>query len=486
MLLKDLLYNVPLKAVSGSTDVDIRDLVFDSRKVQHHTLFVAIRGTQLDGHSFIHKAVTNGVAAVVCESIPEKTNGDVTYVEVADSSHALGIMASNFYGHPSKSMRMIGITGTNGKTSIAMLLTDLFSALGYTIGLISTVENRVAEEIIPSTHTTPDALVVNQLLRKMINKGCTHCFMEVSSHAIDQNRIDGIEFSGVVFTNLTHDHLDYHGSFENYIKAKKKLFDGLSKRSFSLVNKDDKNGQVMEQNTMASRNTYSLRGPAQFRAKIISESMDGLELDIDGKQVWFRLIGKFNAYNLLATYGTAVLLNEDPDEVLVRLSELEGPPGRLEQITNEQGITAIVDYAHTPDALKKVLETIDNIRGGNEVLITVIGCGGDRDKKKRPLMASIASSMSDKVVLTSDNPRTENPMTILNEMEAGVSASKKRNVLVIEDRGEAIKTACMLAQKGDIILVAGKGHETYQEINGVRSPFDDRKVLKSILNLTEN
>jgi UDP-N-acetylmuramoyl-L-alanyl-D-glutamate--2,6-diaminopimelate ligase len=467
-------------------NIEVNGLHFDSRKVQPGSLFVAVKGTLSDGHTFITKATDMGAVAIVCEKLPESINEKVVYVTVKDSAQALGIIASNFFGTPSEKMKLTGVTGTNGKTTTATLLYQLFSKLGYVVGLISTVENRIAEKIIPSTHTTPDPVQLNELLKRMVEAGCSHVFMEVSSHAVDQGRIAGLKFAGAIFTNITHDHLDYHKTFENYIKAKKKYFDDLNAEAFALVNADDKRGMVMLQNTKATKYTFGLKKMVDFKGKIITNSIEGLELEIGGKNVWFKMIGDFNAYNLLGVFGAAVLLGEEADEVLTQLSSLKGAPGRFELVHPGSRIVAIVDYAHTPDALQNVLETIAQFRTGNEQVITVVGCGGNRDKTKRPLMASIACRLSDKVILTSDNPRDEEPMEIIREMQTGVTPTEARKTLVIADREEAIKTACMMAKEKDIVLVAGKGHEDYQEIKGVKYPFDDRKVVDRMLNLFSN
>ena len=464
-------------------DIEVRGITFDSRKVAPGFVFVAVSGTLSDGHAFISKAIESGATAIICERLPESINERVTYVTVRSSARALGIMASNYYGNPSEQLKLVGVTGTNGKTTTVTLLYQLFSAIGYNAGMISTVENRIIDTVIPSTHTTPDPVQLNELLKKMITAGCTHAFMEVSSHAVDQERIAGLKFAGALFTNITHDHLDYHKTFENYIKAKKKFFDELTSDAFALVNADDKRGMVMLQNTRAAKHTFGLKKMVDYKARIITNSLDGLELELGGKNVWFKMIGDFNAYNLTGVYGAAVLLGEDSDEALLHLSALTGAPGRFERVLPGSKITAIVDYAHTPDALKNVLETISNFRTGNEQVITVVGCGGNRDKSKRPLMASIACKMSDKVVLTSDNPRDEDPMQIIREMQAGVLPTEARKTLVLADREEAIKTACMMARENDIVLVAGKGHETYQEIKGVKHPFDDRQVMARVLKL---
>lgn len=482
-LLKDILYKVSLQSVSGDMEAEVKNIAFDSRKVEEGTVFVAVKGTRVDGHDYIEKAISIGASAVICELLPKSLDPNVAYVQVKSSEEALGIMASNFYGNPSRKLKLVGITGTNGKTTCVTLLFQLFRALGYNTGLLSTVENKINEQVLKATHTTPDALTLNQLMAQMVDAGVTHCFMESSSHAIVQRRIAGLAYDGAVFTNISHDHLDYHKTFDEYIKAKKLLFDGLSGDAFALVNSDDKRAAVMLQNTKASKHKYALKSMAEFKSKILSNTMQGLELDIENQSVWFKLVGDFNAYNLLAVYATAILLGEEPQEVLMALSNVNSAPGRFDLVDTTTGITALVDYAHTPDALENVLKTISELRTGNEKVITVVGCGGDRDKQKRPLMAKIACELSDKVVLTSDNPRTENPDQIIRDMQEGVSASHVRKTLVIKDRREAIKTASALAEKEDIIVVAGKGHEDYQEINGERFPFDDKEILKEMLNL---
>lgn len=481
--LKYILYKVSLTSSYGNMAVEVNGICFDSRKVQPGSLFVAVRGTQSDGHDYITKAILQGAVAIVCEKLPDTINEALVYVTVKNSAEALGIIASNFYGNPSEKLKLTGVTGTNGKTTTATLLYQLFSRLGYRVGLISTVENRIAEQAIPATHTTPDPIQLNYLLRKMADESCTHVFMEVSSHAVDQERIAGLKFAGAIFTNITHDHLDYHKTFENYIKAKKKFFDDLPSDAFALVNADDKRGMVMLQNTKATKYTFGLKKMVDYKAKIMTNSIEGLELEINGKSVWFKMIGDFNAYNLTGVFGAAVLLGEEADEVLTQLSMLKGAPGRFELVMPGSKFTAIVDYAHTPDALKNVLETIAEFRTGTEQVITVVGCGGNRDKTKRPLMASIACKLSDKVFLTSDNPRDEDPMEIIREMQTGVTPTEARKTLVIADREEAIKTACMMAREKDIILIAGKGHEDYQEIKGVKHPFDDRKVVERMMQL---
>lgn len=485
-VLKDILYKVSLTSTIGDMERRVSSIVFDSRKVEERSAFVAVPGTQVDGHEFIATALDKGATVIICERLPEVIREGITYVQVVNSAKALGIMASNFFDNPSDKIKVVAVTGTNGKTTTVTLLHQLFVAMGYSTGLLSTVENKINSEVIPATHTTPDAVSVQALLRKMVDAGCTHCFMEASSHAIVQERIAGLKLAGAVFTNITHDHLDYHGTFDEYIKAKKKLFDELPKDAFALVNGDDKRGLVMLQNCKATHQTFALKTAADFKAKIISNTLEGLELDIHGKLIWFRMIGAFNAYNLLGVLGVAVLLGEDEDEVLRTLSGIRGAKGRFDRISRG-GITAIVDYAHTPDALENVLKTINGVRTGNEQLITVVGCGGNRDKTKRPIMAKIAVSESTKAIFTSDNPRFEEPMEILRDMQAGVGPSEVRKTLTIEDRREAIKTAVMLSQKGDIILIAGKGHEDYQEIKGVKHHFDDAEVVTEILEqLTQN
>ncbi|HVA98298.1 MAG TPA: UDP-N-acetylmuramoyl-L-alanyl-D-glutamate--2,6-diaminopimelate ligase [Bacteroidia bacterium] len=484
-LLKDILYKAGLAEVIGSTNVAITSICFDSRKVEKNALFIAVKGLTNDGHQYIDNTIVAGAVAIVCEEFPSKINEKITYIKVANSSFSLGVIAANFYDNPSEKIKLIGITGTNGKTTTATLLFHLFRGLGYNVGLLSTVKNQINNEIFPALHTTPDAIDLNKLLNQMLEKGCTHCFMEVSSHAIVQNRIAGIHFTGAVFTNISHDHLDYHKTFAEYIKAKKLFFDMLSSDAFALVNKDDANGEVMLQNTKAQKKTFSLRSMADFKCKIIENQFSGLTLNIDGYEVVTKLIGTFNAYNLLGIYAVAMLLKEEKINTLTAISTLNSVEGRFQYISTENKIIGIVDYAHTPDALLNVLKTIKDIRTGNENVITVVGCGGNRDAEKRPIMAGIACELSDKVILTSDNPRSENPEEIIRQMQKGVEGIYYKKTVSISDRREAIKTACSFAKPGDIILVAGKGHEKYQEINGEKFPFDDLKVLEENLKIFE-
>jgi UDP-N-acetylmuramoyl-L-alanyl-D-glutamate--2,6-diaminopimelate ligase len=464
-------------------EAGVNHIAFDSRKVTDGSLFIAVKGTLTDGHAYLESAIRSGATSIVCEVLPDHLEEGITYVTVANSAMALGTIAANYYDNPSEKLELVGITGTNGKTTTVTLLYHLFLQLGYKTGLLSTVENKINDQTIQATHTTPDPIQLNELLAQMVEASCTHCFMEVSSHAINQYRIEGLKFAGAVFTNISHDHLDYHKTFDAYIAVKKKLFDGLHRQAFALVNSDDRRGAIMLQNTKAIKQTYALKSMADFKAKLLTNTLQGIEMEIDNKSAWFKLIGDFNGYNLLAAYSTAVLLGEESEEVLTQLSILDAAPGRFQQVMSSSDITAIVDYAHTPDALKNVLETINNFRTGNEQLITVVGCGGNRDKTKRPLMASIATKLSNKVILTSDNPRDEDPDVIINDMKKGVSPADFKKMLVLSDREEAIKTACLLADDKDIIIVAGKGHETYQEINGVKNHFDDREVLGRMLDL---
>ena len=479
--LKEILKNIEIVSITRTENIKINSVNFDSRKIESGDLFVAVRGTQVDGHIFIDQVIENGAVAVVCEEIPKNLKKNVTYIIVKDSKYALGFICSNYFDNPSSKLKLTGVTGTNGKTTVVTLLHKLFTKLGYHCGLLSTIENKIGETVISSTHTTPDAFQINKLLNKMVKQGCSHCFMEVSSHAIDQNRIAGLDFTGAVFTNITHDHLDYHKTFDSYLKSKKKFFDELSDRAFALSNIDDKNGQFVLQNTKALKNTYSLKKPSDYKTKIIENQIEGLQLNINNKDIWFKLIGEFNAYNLISVFATAVLLGENEAEVLQSLSEIEGPEGRFEYIKSSNQILGIVDYAHTPDALENILKTISAIRKNYERIITVCGAGGDRDKRKRSLMGKIATRLSDKVILTSDNPRSENPEKIIEEMKESFDTEDKMKTLSITNREEAIKTACALAQPGDIILVAGKGHEKYQEIKGIKYPFNDKQILKDIL-----
>jgi UDP-N-acetylmuramoyl-L-alanyl-D-glutamate--2,6-diaminopimelate ligase len=477
-LLSDILYKTRLEEIVGSTNVAISSVTFDSRKVKKDALFIATRGTASDGHHYINNAIEAGAAAIVCEDFPDTFRENITYVKVLNASSALGYIACHFYDNPSEKLKLVGITGTNGKTTTVTLLFNLFRGLGYNVGLISTVENKINGTVIPSTHTTPDALTLNELLAKMVDEGCQFAFMEVSSHAIVQHRITGVKFTGGAFSNITHDHLDYHKTFDEYIRAKKQFFDHLPDDAFALTNKDDRNGLVMLQNTKAKKFTYGLKSVADFKCRVIENHLNGLLLSIDNQEIWVKLIGSFNAYNVLVVYAISVLLKQDKVSVLTTLSNLNSVEGRFQYIKSRNGIVAIVDYAHTPDALKNVLETIKDIRTGNEQVITLVGCGGDRDATKRPVMAKIACEYSNKIILTSDNPRTEDPEDILNQMQSGINPADKKKTLRISDRKEAIKTAIAFAKEGDIILVAGKGHEKYQEIKGTKYPFDDFAIVK--------
>ncbi len=479
--LKDILYKVSIEAVKGSTDIAIQKIEFDSRKVELNDVFVAIRGTVSNGHDFIEKALNQGAAVIVCDTFPSIIVNGVTYVQVKDTNLALAFLAANYYDNPSQNLKLVGITGTNGKTTISSLLYQLFKKAGYKVGLLSTVKILVDEVEYVATHTTPDSLTINYYLSEMNKAGVEFCFMEVSSHGIHQKRTEALHFVGGIFTNLSHDHLDYHASFAEYRDVKKSFFDFLPKSAFAITNIDDKNGSLMLQNTKARKLTYALKTYADFKATVLENQLSGLLLKINNNEVWVKLIGTFNAYNLLAIYGAAVQLGLDELEVLRLLSELESVSGRFQFVVSDSKITAIVDYAHTPDALENVLNTINDIRTKNEQLITVVGCGGDRDKTKRPLMANIATSNSDKTILTSDNPRSEDPEAILADMEKGVEPQNHRKMLSVLDRKQAIKAACQLAQPNDIILIAGKGHETYQEIKGVRHHFDDMEVVKEFL-----
>ena len=479
--LQDILYKVNIVSMHGANDRSVAAIVFDSRKMMENAAFVAVKGAQADGHLFIEKAILNGATVVVCEELPAKLVPQVTYVQVQSSSLALALMATNFYGNPSKELQLVGITGTNGKTTTTSLLHKLFMDFGHKSGLLSTVVNKIGETEIPATHTTPDPVELNRLLRRMVDEGCEYCFMEVSSHAVHQDRIAGLDYKVAVFSNITHDHLDYHKTFKDYIYAKKKFFDHLSANAVAITNIDDANGEVMVQNTKAKVKTMALQTVADYKAKILENSFMGLILNINNHEVYTHLVGGFNAYNLLAVFAVAVELGKDQVEVLAGISTLKSVEGRFQYFISPKKVIAIVDYAHTPDALKNVLSTIQAVRTRNEQVITIVGCGGDRDKTKRPLMAGIATEYSDKVILTSDNPRTENPDEILREMQQGVPAERTARVMTISNRAEAIKVACALAQPSDILLIAGKGHEKYQEIHGVKYPFDDFETVKQTL-----
>jgi UDP-N-acetylmuramoyl-L-alanyl-D-glutamate--2,6-diaminopimelate ligase len=479
--LKDILYKVAIESVQGSTEISINKIDFDSRKIGANDVFIAIRGTISNGHDYINKAIQQGATVIVCDTLPETIEKGITYVQVKDTNSALAFMAANFFGNPSQKLKLIGITGTNGKTTIASLLFQLFQKAGHKVGLLSTVKIVVDVIEYKATHTTPDSITINHYLKEMVDAGVEYCFMEVSSHGVHQKRTEALHFVGGIFTNLSHDHLDYHPTFAEYRDVKKSFFDSLPKTAFVLTNIDDKNGQIMLQNTAAKKVTYALKTYADYKAQILENQLSGLLLKVNGNEVWVKLIGTFNAYNLLAIYGTAVELGMESLEVLRLMSNLESVSGRFQFIVSTTNITAIVDYAHTPDALDNVLKTINNIRTKNEQLITIVGCGGNRDKAKRPIMAAIATDLSDKIILTSDNPRDENPEEIINEMEQGVAPQNHKKLLTITDRKQAIKTACQLAQPNDIILIAGKGHETYQEVKGVRQHFDDMETVKEIL-----
>ena len=480
-LLKDILYRVTINRVIGSTSVAINNIEFDSRKIEFNDVFVAIKGVLSDGHNYIEKATDLGALVIICEKIPDKIINGITYVEVDNSNIALSVLAANYYGNPSDDIQLIGITGTNGKTTVATLLYKLFKKAGFKVGLLSTVKILIDDKEYKTTHTTPDSLTINRHLKEMVDEGIEFCFMEVSSHGIDQMRTRNLNFKGAVFTNLSHDHLDYHKDFAAYRDVKKMFFDQLPKNAFALTNSDDKNGKYMLQNTKAKKYTYALKSIADYKSQVLENQFNGLLLKINGQELWVKLIGNFNAYNLLAIYAVADLLGLENLEILQLMSELESVDGRFQYVVSKNNITAIVDYAHTPDALKNILETINAIRSKNEDLITIIGCGGDRDVAKRPKMGNIAASLSSKVIFTSDNPRSENPATIIESMEKGVSGENFNKTLSIADRKQAIKTACQLAKNGDIILIAGKGHETYQEINGKRIDFDDYKIINELL-----
>ncbi len=479
--LQNILYKVHLKQVLGTTDQIVAGIAIDSRKVQANYVFVAINGEKTNGHHFIEKAIELGASVIICEVLPNELAAGITYLQVDNTHEAVAVIAHQFYNEPSAKIKLVGVTGTNGKTTIATVLFKLFKQLGYKCGLISTVQNQINDNIIPSTHTTPDAISLNELLAKMVKENCTHVFMECSSHAIHQHRITGLHFSCGIFSNISHDHLDYHKTFDEYIKVKKTFFDNLPPSSFAISNSDDKRGDVMLQNTKAKKLFYSLKSPADFKGRILDNALTGLQMLVNDIEVHFRLIGEFNAYNLLAVYAAAISLGEDKEKVLTALSLTSGAEGRFDYMIGNNLIVGIVDYAHTPDALENVLSTIKKLKKGHEQIITVVGCGGDRDKTKRPIMAQVACDLSDKVILTSDNPRTENAAEILKDMEFGLSSAAQRKHISIVDRKEAIKTAVMMANNEDIILVAGKGHEKYQEINGVKYPFDDKEILKELL-----
>ena len=484
--LQDILYKVNILSVKGSTDISIKDVQIDSRLISSGSVFIAVKGEGIDGHGFIDKAIENKASAIVCETMPEMLNDDVTYVQVANSAVAAGFIAHSFYGSPTENLKLVGVTGTNGKTTIATLLYKLFATLGYKCGLISTVQNHIIDIIEPATHTTPDAVSLNSLLKKMLDAGCTHVFMETSSHAIHQHRIAGLHFAGALFSNISHDHLDYHKTFDEYIRVKKSFFDGLSTSAFAISNADDKRGMVMLQNTAANKYYYSLRTMADFKGKIMENSLAGLVMNVNELEVHFRMIGEFNAYNLLAVYGAAIVLGEERNEVLRCLSMLSGAEGRFDfMISSKDKVVAIVDYAHTPDALLNVLATLKNLKKGHEQVISVVGCGGDRDKTKRPVMAEVACEYSDRAIFTSDNPRSEDPAQIIKDMEEGLSTSSKRKYISIVERKEAIKTAISLAKPEDIVLIAGKGHEKYQEINAVKHHFDDKEVVREMFDLLD-
>ncbi|MCB0480020.1 MAG: UDP-N-acetylmuramoyl-L-alanyl-D-glutamate--2,6-diaminopimelate ligase [Flavobacteriales bacterium] len=477
-LLKDILYRASITSVTGSTNIAIENICFDSREVSAFSAFVCVRGTQVDGHQFINQAIESGAIAIICEELPKTIKENITYVQVQDTHKSLAYMACNFYDNPSEKLKLIGITGTNGKTTTATLMHQLFQNLGNKCGLLSTVVNKIEHEEIPSTHTTPNPIELNKLLDEMVQHGCTYCFMEVSSHALVQHRATGLDFNVAIFSNISHDHLDYHGTFDEYIKAKKMLFDNLPSTAFSLVNRDDFHNEVMVQNTKSKVYTYGLKTMADYKCRVIENDFSGLQLNINGKDLWTRLVGRFNAYNILCVYATAILMGEKELDVLTEISKLTPVVGRFQYLKSNSGIVGVVDYAHTPDALKKVLETIKDIRTGNEQVITVVGCGGDRDKTKRPEMGKIACTLSDKAIFTSDNPRSENPEAIIKDMEAGVEPIHFKKTLSIVNRKDAIKTAVSMAHEGDIILIAGKGHETYQIIGKETFHFSDIETIK--------
>jgi len=484
-LLKDIIYGVRIENVIGSTNIAVEGIDYDSRKVVKFGLFVAIPGTQVDGHEFISTAISSGAVSIICEKLPQERVEDVTYILVKSASKALGIIASNFYNNPSHQIKLIGVTGTNGKTTTVTLMYNLYRLMGFKVGLLSTVVNKIHSEVLDSTHTTPNALELNKLLSEMVEKGCTMCFMEVSSHAVAQSRIEGLRFAGGVFTNITREHLDYHGTFDNYIIAKKEFFDSLSTEAFALVNNDQSQSETMVQDTPAKVFTYGINSVADYKVKILENHFNGLHLNIDGQELYSKLIGRFNAYNILAAYSTAVLLGHDKIDVLTTISNLNSVQGRFEYLKSEKGVVGIVDYAHTPDALENVLKTIKDIRTGNEMVITVVGCGGDRDRGKRPLMGKIACQFSDQVIFTSDNPRTEDPNFIIEEMQKGVEPIDYKKTVAIPSRKEAIKMAVSIAHAGDILLIAGKGHENYQIVGDQTLPFDDMQVLNETLKVLD-
>jgi UDP-N-acetylmuramoyl-L-alanyl-D-glutamate--2,6-diaminopimelate ligase len=483
--LKEIINQIQITELFGSADIAIHQLEFDSRKVTPGSLFIAVKGSTTDGHEFIEQAIQKGAVAILCEDLPSEIKESMTYIRVPDSSYSMGIMASNFYDNPSGKLQLVGITGTNGKTTTVSLLHDLFLSLGFNSGLLSTIQNKINKTVLKSSYTTPDPIEINKLLAEMVSQGCSYCFMEVSSHAIDQQRIAGLTFRGGIFSNITHDHLDYHKTFDAYLKAKKTFFDLLPKGAFALVNKDDNHGMVMVQNTKASVYTYALRSAADFKTRIIENQFQGLLLNIGGNQCWFKLVGRFNAYNILACYATAILLDQDKTRILTILSNLGPVDGRFNTLISKDNVTAIVDYAHTPDAIQNVLETILSIKKQQQKIIAVVGAGGNRDATKRPVMAKIACQLSNRVILTSDNPRFEKPEKIIEDMKTGVEPQYASKVLIIINRKEAIKTACSIAQPGDIVLIAGKGHENYQEIKGVKYPFDDKEVVREFLEIKE-
>ncbi len=480
--LQHILFGVALREVVGTTDLDILDLQIDSRLVQKGTVFIAIKGVQVDGHHFIDTAIEKGATVIVCEQLPVAIKTGIQYIVVANTQEAVALMAHQYYGQPSTKIKLVGVTGTNGKTTVATLLFKLFSEMGYTCGLVSTVQNQIGDTIIPATHTTPDAIRLNALLAQMVEAGCSHVFMECSSHAVHQHRITGLQFTGAAFTNITHDHLDYHETFEEYVRVKKAFFDHLPSSAFAITNLDDSNGALMLANTKAKPFSYALHAPATYKGKILENQLTGLVLNVNEVEVHCRLIGTFNAYNFLAVYGIAVQLGENTEHVLTVLSALTGAEGRFDYIISDESTIGIVDYAHTPDALQNVLETIAKLKKGGETVITVVGCGGDRDKTKRPVMGQVACDLSDKVIFTSDNPRSEDPNQIIKDMEMGLSSAAKRKYINIVDRYEAIKAAVSFSKPGDIILIAGKGHEKYQDIKGVKHDFDDKQILQNIFN----